>query len=242
MLLDATTEDPLERRARPFAGRATFTVERLDPPDPRLHASLREWDWVARSLLSGGAILPATRTLLEDHRRIAGELSRVLAGAEDGEGTAGERIVRGAFRAGRLQAATTVFPCRRAVFVELLVTAPWNLLGPEDPADARVCRGAGTTLLAFAEARSLALGLGGRVALQAENRRCLGYYRRLGFELMRPDDQPLTLVPCGATGFSASIRRLAGGAPGPEEIRSPWLLRDPARAAAAHPEQPQVAG
>src|SRR6266542_4844592 len=44
----------------------------------------------------------------------------------------------------RVRLATTRFACPRGTFVELLVTAPWNLLGPDDPRDPRTARGAGT--------------------------------------------------------------------------------------------------
>jgi hypothetical protein len=224
----AQHDDPFERRAR-LQGRANFRITSRDPDDPEVTAALREWDWVARSLLSRGAIAPATRTLLEDSRRIVGELSRVLAGEEDGEGRAEGRIVLTASQAGRIQAVAAIFLCPRAAFVELLATAPWNLLGPGDPPDGRAVRGAGTALLADLGARSRASGAGGRISLQAENPRCLGVYERLGFAPMRPSDAPLSLVPPGEHGWSESVIRLARGAPLPGDARTPWLLLDPAR-------------
>jgi GNAT superfamily N-acetyltransferase len=230
----ATHDEPDERRARLDHGRATFHItDGLDPGDPALLSTLRGWDWVARSLLSRGAVGAPTRTKLEDSRRIVGELARVLAGEEPGEGTDAERHVFAAVAGGQVQAVAALFPCPRAVFVELVATAPWNLLGPGDPPDARAIRGAGSALLSHAERWSRRTGRGGRVSLQAENPRALGIYERMGFQKMRPSDAPLALVPEGDHGWSASILRLAQGRAGPEEARSPWMLLDPARRASA---------
>jgi hypothetical protein len=66
-------DDPDERRAR-LPGRASFRIAALTPDDPDLLATLREWDWVARSLLTRGAVSAETRPRLEDSRRIVGEL------------------------------------------------------------------------------------------------------------------------------------------------------------------------
>ncbi len=226
----ATHDEPDERRARLEHGRASFRIAQdLDPRDSALHATLRGWDWVARSLLSRGAVAAQTRTKLEDSRRIVAELLRVLGGDEPGEGTDAERHVAAAVADGRVQAVAALFACPRAVFVELVATAPWNLLAPGDPPDARSVRGAGGALLSHAERWSLVGGRGGRVALQAENPRALGVYERLGFARMRPSDAPLALVPRGDHGWSASILRLAQGRAGAEEERSPWMLLDPAR-------------
>jgi GNAT superfamily N-acetyltransferase len=221
-------DDPAERRARLDPRRASFLVTDLEPEDPTLHATLRGWDWVGRSLLTRGAVLPPTRLRLEDSRRIVGELLRVLTGDERGEGTADERHVVAAVADGRIQALATLFAPPRAVFVELVATAPWNLLGPDDPPDARSVRGAGAALLEHAARWSSATGRGGRVALQAENPRARALYERIGFAVMRPSDAPLALVPEGDTGFSASVLRLARGKAGADEARSPWMLRDPA--------------
>ena len=226
----ATHDEPDERRARLDHGRASFHLaEGLDPRDPALHATLRGWDWVARSLLSRGAVAPQTRTKLEDSRRIVGELLRVLAGDEPGEGTDAERHVVAAVADGRIQAVAALFACPQAVFVELVATAPWNLLAAGDPPDARSVRGAGGALLSFAERWSHSSGRGGRVSLQAENPRAFGIYERMGFARMRPSDAPLSLVPQGDHGWSESILRLAKGRAGPEEEKSPWMLLDPER-------------
>jgi hypothetical protein len=225
----AQHDEPFERRAR-LTGRADFLITSIQPDDPDLAATLRGWDWVSRSLLSRGAICAATRPRLEDSRRIVGELSRVLAGEEDGEGRADQRIVLTALHAGRIHAVAAIFLCPRAAFVELLATAPWNLLGPSDPPDRRAVRGAGSALLAHVGSLSRAAGSGGCVALQAENPRCLALYERLGFARMRPSDGPLSLVPPGAHGWSPSVVRLARGEALREDARSPWLILDPARA------------
>jgi GNAT superfamily N-acetyltransferase len=226
----ATHDEPDERRARPDHGRAPFHIAvGLDAGDPALHATLRGWDWIARSLLSRGAVAPQTRPKLEDSRRIVGELQRVLAGDEPGEGTDAERHVVAAVADGRIQAAAALFACPQAVFVELIATAPWNLLAAGDPPDARSIRGAGSALLSFAERWSRESGRGGRLALQAENPRAFGIYERMGFQRMRPSDAPLALVPQGDHGWSESILRLAQGRAGPEEEKSPWMLLDPER-------------
>jgi hypothetical protein len=232
--MNATSfDDPEKRRARPVLqpGRAGFTIDPVSPSDPALNLALREWDWMARGLLARGAVSAQTRPNLEDSRRIVGELGRVLAGDEPGEGIQEHRSVFVARRIGCIQAAAALFASPRAVFVELVATAPWNLLGAADPPDARMVRGAGTALLQHASAWSLATGGGGRVSLQAENPRCRAYYEWLGFERMTAADEPYTLVPRGPRGFSEPVRRVAEGREGPDEQRSPWMLFDPARPA-----------
>ncbi len=136
---------------------------------------------------------------------------------------------------GRVQALSSMFACPRATFVELLVSAPWNLLGPGDPPDPRTVRGAGTALVAAAARWSAARGCGGRVALQAENPRAAAFYARLGFRAIEISDEPLSLVPSGDRGWSPSILRVARGAPGPEEARSPWVVLDGRAASARAP-------
>lgn len=227
----ASHDDPDKRIAR-RQRRATFDLLTFHPQDPDIAATLRAWDWVARSLLSRG-VQPQTRTRLEDSRRIVGELSDVLAGREEGEGTADRRTIHAAVQAGRIQAVVSIIPCPRAAFVELLATAPWNLLGPGDPPDSRSVRGAGSALIAHAVDLSHRSGAGGQVSLQAENPRSLELYERLGFVQMRPSDAPLALVPRGEHGWSPSILRLARGEAGPEEARAPWMLLDPSRANAS---------
>jgi hypothetical protein len=226
----AATEPP-ERRARPLRGRASFTVEHLPEDDPELEDALGSWDWIARSLLAGGQASAETRLRLEDGRRIAAEIARVLAGAEDGEGDAAERTVTVARHRGRIQAVATWLPCRRSIFVELLAAAPWNLLAPGDPPDGRAVRGSGPALLACLSRLSRTTGRGGRLALQAENPRARAVYERLGFSVMRPSDAPLANVPSGKKGWSDSVVRLARGRPGADERAMPWMLLDPDRAA-----------
>jgi hypothetical protein len=225
--MQATQDDPFERRARPLR-QASFRTITLSPDDPVLLATLRGWDWVARSLLLHG-VTPSSRYRLEDSRRIVGELLRVLQGEEEGEGVADERQVRAAVANDRIQAVTSLYLCPRAAFIELLASAPWNLLGPDDRPDARTVRGAGHALVIHAAALSRAQGGGGRVALQAENARSLTAYQRMGFTPIRPSDVPLALVPRGEHGWSPAVLRLARGVAGPEERRTPWLVRDPAR-------------
>ena len=221
---------PKNDAARRDRARAPFRLTLdVDASDPALHATLRGWDWVARSLLARGAVSSPTRVRLEDSRRIVGELLRVVSGDEPGEGVEAERQVVAATCDGRVQAVAALFACPGAIFVELVATAPWNLLAAGDPPDARAVRGAGGALLAHAERSSRASGRAGRVALQAENPRALALYERLGFAPMRPSDAPLSLVPRGAHGFSPSLLRLAQGRPSPQDVSSPWMLLEPAR-------------
>ncbi|MGB8933217.1 MAG: GNAT family N-acetyltransferase, partial [Anaeromyxobacteraceae bacterium] len=185
---------------------------------------------MTRSLLVQPRLSPTTRLRLEDSRRIVGELARVLAGEEEGEGTRTHRTLWTARLDGRVQGVASLFLCESGTFVELVATAPWNLLGDGDPVDSRKVRGAGRALLDWAATWSRATERLGRVALQAENPRSRAVYERMGFRRMEPRDRPLSLVPRGLHGFSASILRLAAGAAGPEESASPWMLLDPAAA------------
>lgn len=220
-------DDPHERCARAGA-RAELTLHHLDPGDPLLRAGLAEWERLATALLGTGELGADTRPRIEDDLRIIQELRDVLAGREPGEGTARERVLCAAFAHGRLQGICSLFVCPGGVFIELLASAPWNLLR-EGAADRRAVRGVGQALIDHAARLSFATGHGGRVALQAENPRCLHHYFRLGFELMRPSDLPLTLVPRGEHGWSPEVLRVARGQLGPAERASPWLLLDPAR-------------
>lgn len=227
--MNVAPADPPERSARPLRGRASFNFEHLPPDDPELGEALASWDWIARSLLSGGQVSPDTRLRLEDGRRIAGEIARVLAGDEEGEGEAADRTVTVARHRGRIQAVVTWIPCRRSLFVELLASAPWNLLAPGDPPDARAVRGSGSALLSCLSRLSRATGRGGRIALQAENPRARAVYERLGFADMRPSDAPLANVPHKKKGWSDSVLRLARGRAGADERTMPWMLLDPER-------------
>jgi hypothetical protein len=131
---------------------------------------------------------------------------------------------------GRVHGMCSMFVCPSGTFVELLVTAPWNLLDGGDPSDPRTVRGAGTALVEAASRWSAGRGCGGVVALQAATLRAAEFYERLGFRRMRADDDPLALVPRGEGGWSSSILRLAHGHPGAEERRSPWMLLEARRA------------
>jgi hypothetical protein len=124
-----------------------------------------------------------------------------------------------------------MFACPRGTFIELLVTAPWNLLGPEDPPHFRSVRGAGTTLLAEAVAWSSSRQCGGRVALQAENPTAQAFYARMGFRPMRATDRPLSLLPRRPAGVSPSLVRLANGLEERPAEPSPWLVLAPGAAA-----------
>jgi hypothetical protein len=225
-------EEPPERRARPDSGRAFEVRADLSPSDPLVRATLQ--DWIAASaVLAERPVCQRTRLKLQDCRRIAAEIVDVIDGIEPGEGTADHRRILAVTHRGRIQALAAVFACPRGAFVELLAAAPWNLLAPDDPCDLRTVRGAGVALLDATAARSALRGTGGRVALMAENPRSRERYERLGFRRMTPADRPLTLVPPGAAGHSASIRRLANGTPGPEEEQSPWMVLEPAEPARA---------
>ncbi|HET6438398.1 MAG TPA: GNAT family N-acetyltransferase [Anaeromyxobacter sp.] len=219
-------DDPFERSARQPRP-ASFRIVPFTPDHPDLHALLRGWDWIARGLLARCAVETLPR--LEDSRRIVGELLGVLTGEEEGEGSAPGRLVRAALHRGQIQGVATIFLCRRAAFIELLASAPWNLLGPGDPPDARSVHGAGRALVEHASRLARRGGAFGRVTLQAENPRSLAAYRRMGFTRMQPSDAPLSLVPRGDKGWSAPVLRLARGRPGPEDRCSPWLVLDPER-------------
>jgi len=235
-------DEPFERSARQPRP-ASFEITSVAIADPDLRALLGGWDWVARSLLSRG-VCPGTRVRLVDSRRIVGELLGVLDGEEEGEGTAPDRMVRAAVHRGQVQAVASIFLCPRAAFIELLASAPWNLLSPADPPDARSVRGAGRALVLHASDLARASGAAGRVTLQAENPRSLAAYERMGFARIRPSDAPLALVPRGGKGWSAPVLRLARGEAGPEERSSPWMILDPDRLAAGakvrvlHPPHP----
>ena len=226
----ASHEEPHERSARATpSARAGITLQHLDPGDATLRAGLAGWERLARSLLGAGELDAETRPRLEDDLRIVEELSHVLAGAEPGEGRARERQLVAVSGGGRLQGACSFFECTGGVFIELLATAPWNLLRHGGARDPRSVKGVGAAILAHAVELSAAGGHGGRLALQAENPRCLEHYLRLGFAPMSAHDDPFSLVPRGERGFSPSVLRMARGQPGPEERATPWLVLDPRR-------------
>jgi GNAT superfamily N-acetyltransferase len=200
--------------------------------------ALRAW-LDAVPVLQQRDLTATTRTRLEDGRRIAEELANVLEGREPGEGRAPERTLHVALARDRVQGLCSMFACPGGTFIELLVTAPWNSLGPDDPPDPRTVRGAGTALIAAASHWSARRGTGSRVALQAENPRAGAFYERLGFRPLLPADEPLAIVPPGEQGWSPAILRVAAGRPTAEEVRSPWLVLDPRRLrAVAQPPRP----
>lgn len=226
----STSEDPPSLLARAFVARAPrIACTTIHPEDPLARATLQAW-LAAIPILRRRRLTPATRTRLADCRRICLELLRVLEGAEAGEGRAAERTLHVALARSRVHAMSSMFACPGGTFIELLVTAPWNLLSPEDPQDPRSVRGAGTALVAKASEWSRLRGCGGAVALQAANQRVVGFYDHLGFREMRPEDRPLALVPRGDAGWSRSITRVARGRRGAEERRCPWLLLEARRA------------
>jgi GNAT superfamily N-acetyltransferase len=208
-----------------------------------VRATLQAW-LDAIPVLERRPLAASTRERLADSRTVVGELARVLDGLEPGEGRSADRSLHLATARGRVHGVCSMFACPRATFVELLVTAPWNLLGPEDPADPRSVRGAGTALVAAASTWSAARGCGGAVALQAATLRAAAFYERMGFRTMRQDDGPLGLVPPGEAGWSPEILRVAAGRPGPRDHEMPWLVLEPSRAfaAAARPQAPAAVG
>jgi hypothetical protein len=214
----------------------SFLCTPVHPGDPAPRATLGAW-LDATAVLEQRALSPSTRARLADFRAVAGELARVLDGAEEGEGRAVARTLHLATDRGRVHGICSMFACPRATFVELLVTAPWNLLGPGDPPDPRTVRGAGTALVAAASRWSTARGCGGAVALQAATLRAAAFYDRLGFRPMRVSDDPLKLVPPGERGFSASILRMASAIPGAAERASPWMILEARPARVAPPAQ-----
>jgi hypothetical protein len=227
-----TSEEPPSSTARALAARAIpILCTAVSPHDAETRATLAAW-LDAIPVLEARRLSAPTRARLADSRAVCGELARVLAGTEEGEGRASERTLHVAAARGRAQGLCSMFACPGGTFVELLVTAPWNLLGPDDPGDPRTVRGAGTALVEVASRWSARRGLGGAVALQAATLRSATFYERLGFRTLRRDDDPLSLVPPGDAGWSPSILRLAGGRPGAEERESPWMVL-PARRIAA---------
>jgi hypothetical protein len=227
-----TSEEPPSSIARALQARAApISSSIVSARDLGARATLDAW-LDAIPILEARRLSAPTRARLADSRAVCGELARVLAGAEAGEGRASERTLHLATARGRTQGLCTMFGCAGGTFVELLVTAPWNLLGPDDPGDPRTVRGAGTALVSVASRWSAARGCGGAVALQAATSRAAAFYERLGFRALRAEDDPLSLVPAGDAGWSASILRLARGRPGPEERESPWMVLEPRPAAA----------
>jgi GNAT superfamily N-acetyltransferase len=220
-------DEPPEPTARPFAGRASLNAELVSAEDPAWQVELASWLAAIPALERRVALTPLTRRKLEDSRRICGELLRVLRGAEEGEGRKSERSLLAVRALGRVQALSSMFACPGGTFIELVATAPWNLLGRGDPSDPRTVHGAGTALVERAIAWSRRRGCRGRVALQAGSRCSMGFYERLGFRLLEPTDHPLTLVPQGEHGWSPEVLRVAKGTPGPDEERSPWLVVEP---------------
>jgi hypothetical protein len=227
--LHSAVDEPPEPAARPLQGwAATPVVNPIHPQAVEAGVTLDAWLRVI-DVLEARDLTPLTRQRLQDSRRLCQELANVLAGTEQGEGKAADRSLFCVRARGRTQAMSSMFACPRGTFIELLVTAPWNLLSREDPADPRTVRGAGTALVREAMARSHRRGCLGRVSLQAENPRTLPFYERFGFHRMSLADRPLTLVPPGEYGWSPSLLRVALGTPGPEEARSPWLVLDAGR-------------
>jgi Acetyltransferase (GNAT) family len=227
-----SSDEPPERTARPDAGRApSLFAESVPATDPRWCATLEDWLETIH-LLERAPVSSLTRAKLQDSRRICTELLHVLSGSEQGEGRASERSLFAVRALGCTQGLSSMFACPRGTFIELMATAPWNLLGKDDPPDPRTLHGAGSALVAQAETWSRLRGCGGRVALQAENPRTLRFYARLGFRVMTPHDEPLALVPRGELDWSPEIQRVARGCPGPDEERAPWLVLEPVPARA----------
>jgi hypothetical protein len=226
----SNSEEPPSQLARAFQARALpLLCTPTHPRDVRPRVTLEAW-LGAIQVLQRRELSAPTRARLGDSRAVCAELLGVLDGTEPGEGRASDRTMHLATASGRIHGLCTMFACPGGTFVELLVTAPWNLLGPDDPSDPRTVRGAGTALVAAASEWSARRGCGGAVALQAATLRASAFYERLGFRAMRVDDAPLSLVPPGEAGWSSSILRLARGRPGGEERESPWMLLEPRRA------------
>ena len=224
MVAQCRSEEPPSSSARALQARATSIVTlQVELPAPLAQTTLRAW-LEAIPLLERRDLTAATRARLGDARRITEELSNVLAGVEPGEGCASERTLHLALARDRVQGVCSMFACPRGTFIELLVSAPWNVLGPKDPPDPRCVRGAGTALIEAASTWSARRGCGGRVALQSDNPRAVAFYERLGFHRMTRADDPLSVVPRGERGWSPAVVRVAQGQPGVEEERSPWLV------------------
>jgi hypothetical protein len=236
----STSEDPPTHLARAAVARAFPIVCTTAPAaDPAVRATLQAW-LDAIPVLERRPLSTRTRARLADSRAVCTELARVLDGAEAGEGRTSERTMHLATACNRVQGMSSMFACPAGTFVELLVSAPWNLLDRDDPCDPRTVRGAGTALVAAAMRWSVARGCGGAVALQAANAGAVEFYERLGFRAMRADDDPLAIVPPGDAGWSPSILRVACGRPGAEERRTPWMLLEASGARRTAAEQAPI--
>jgi GNAT superfamily N-acetyltransferase len=77
---------------------------------------------------------------------------------------------------------------QRLVFVDVVMTAPWNRLPIQRPPE---WIGVGTALMTFAQTRSLELGYGGRVGLQSLPE-AVRFYSRLG--MTRLELEPADIV------------------------------------------------
>jgi len=169
-----------------------------------------------------------TRARLVDGWRICRELYRILAGSDEGDGPASERILLEAVSGGRTQGVSSMFARPGGTQIECLVSAPWNMLRPSDQHDHRTVRGSGTALVLAAVTWSQQRGCGGRVSLQAENARALAFYERLGFQRIDARGDPLSAWPRLAM---SRFARLAASSSSREECSiawDPWMLLDPA--------------
>lgn len=228
------SEDPAEPVARSGVGRALQELIVLGSSG-RVDPALTLGAWLGTvGYIEDRPLSPTTRKKLRDWHRVSSEFAAVLAGEDLGEGPASQRLIRFAVAGGRIQGISSLFACPRGTFVEFLVTAPWNLLGPRDPRDLRTVRGAGTTLLNDALVLGRRRGCG-RIALQAENRRALAFYEHMGFRPMHASDLPFSLVPCIDSGWSPSVVRLAAGRGKSKASLSPWLVLDPVRLLTSSP-------
>ena len=156
---------------------------------------LRAWDAGFRTLLLSPGVTAATRADLQAGRRITGELAATLR--EPGKQWLLASLLRGA-----VQCVGSLKLLRRALFVEYLASAPWNLLRGADLRDPRTAHGACSALIEHAVRLSRAAGLQGRLSLEADNPHCRQIYVHLGFR--RAPGEAGDLIPQPALATEAS--------------------------------------
>src|SRR5260370_20957961 len=156
---------------------------------------LRAWDAGFQALLVNPGVTAPTRADLQAGRRITGELAATLR-------QPGKRSLLATWLRGAVQCVGSLQVSRRALFVDYLASAPWNLLRGADLRDPRTAHGACSALIEHAVRLSRAAGLQGRLSLEADNPRCRQIYFHLGFR--RAAGEAGDLIPRPALAADAS--------------------------------------
>jgi hypothetical protein len=160
---------------------------------------LRAWDAGFHALLLSPGVTAATRADLQAGRRITGELAGELAATLR---QPGKRWLLAIRLRGAVQCVGSLQLSRRALFVEYLASAPWNLLRGADLRDPRTAHGACSALIEHGVRLSRAAGLQGRLSLEADNPHCRQIYFHLGFR--RAAGEASDLIPRPALAGEAS--------------------------------------